>query len=57
MGTVTQAEERLRAAQQKYDNGFTKHLDVLEAEFALLKADLQISAAEFRRAAALEKTD
>jgi outer membrane protein len=65
-GTVTQAQERLRVARQKYDNGVARHLDVLEAELALIKArfavtnkqvELQVAAADFARAAALEQTD
>lgn len=61
-GLVPQAEESLRVAQQKYDNGVAKSSDVLQAEVALLRAQfavtnrevaLQVAAADLARAVGL----
>ena len=60
---VRQADENLRVQQDKQRNGLAKAVDVLGAQLALLQTrfavtsreiDLQIAAADFARAAALD---
>ena len=62
-GMVTQAEENLRVAQAKYDNGIAKRSELLQSQIAVLRAnfavenklvDLEIAQADLARAAALE---
>jgi outer membrane protein len=63
-GTVDQAAENLRVAQQKLSAGTANDLDVLTAQFNLLKADfavtnreidVQIASADLARAVALDQ--
>ena len=60
---VKQAEENLRVQQDKQHNGVARQADVLSAELSLVQLqyavtsreiDLQIAAADFARAAAVD---